>query len=393
MILEKAKMNKKYLISCTMVIAIFVGGFYLFNTNHNSITYLTETVKRGDLKKSVIATGTLTAYQRVEVGAQVSGKIEKIHVKLGQLIQQGDLIAEIDSQTQRNHLNTAQAKLTSYRSQLNAKTVAYDIAKSSYERSKKLYGQKAISLTELDDAKNTFAIAQAAIQEITATIKQAEIEVNTAKTNLGYTKILSPITGTVISIPVAEGQTVNANQTTPTIIQVADLSKMQIRPEISEGDITKVKVGMPIIFSTLSDPQKQYVTVINTIDPALTTLTDNEYSESITNTKAVYFYANALVDNPDNKLRIGMTAQTEILVTEVKNVLLIPTTTLKPEGNKVFVQLLKDNQVEKREVIIGLNDELNTEILSGLHEGEKVISSQIDNTEKVNNTTRRPRIF
>ncbi|MXN87612.1 efflux RND transporter periplasmic adaptor subunit [Pasteurella canis] len=386
-------MNKKYLISCTMVIAIFVGGFYLFNTNHNSITYLTETVKRGDLKKSVIATGTLTAYQRVEVGAQVSGKIEKIHVKLGQLIQQGDLIAEIDSQTQRNHLNTAQAKLTSYRSQLNAKTVAYDIAKSSYERSKKLYGQKAISLTELDDAKNTFAIAQAAIQEITATIKQAEIEVNTAKTNLGYTKILSPITGTVISIPVAEGQTVNANQTTPTIIQVADLSKMQIRPEISEGDITKVKVGMPIIFSTLSDPQKQYVTVINTIDPALTTLTDNEYSESITNTKAVYFYANALVDNPDNKLRIGMTAQTEILVTEVKNVLLIPTTTLKPEGNKVFVQLLKDNQVEKREVIIGLNDELNTEILSGLHEGEKVISSQIDNTEKVNNTTRRPRIF
>lgn len=376
-----------------MVIAIFVGGFYLFNTNHNSITYLTETVKRGDLKKSVIATGTLTAYQRVEVGAQVSGKIEKIHVKLGQLIQQGDLIAEIDSQTQRNHLNTAQAKLTSYRSQLNAKTVAYDIAKSSYERSKKLYGQKAISLTELDDAKNTFAIAQAAIQEITATIKQAEIEVNTAKTNLSYTKILSPITGTVISIPVAEGQTVNANQTTPTIIQVADLSKMQIRPEISEGDITKVKVGMPIIFSTLSDPQKQYVTVINTIDPALTTLTDNEYSESITNTKAVYFYANALVDNPDNKLRIGMTAQTEILVTEVKNVLLIPTTTLKPEGNKVFVQLLKDNQVEKREVIIGLNDELNTEILSGLHEGEKVISSQIDNTEKVNNTTRRPRIF
>lgn len=376
-----------------MVIAIFVGGFYLFNTNHNSITYLTETVKRGDLKKSVIATGTLTAYQRVEVGAQVSGKIEKIHVKLGQLIQQGDLIAEIDSQTQRNHLNTAQAKLTSYRSQLNAKTVAYDIAKSSYERSKKLYGQKAISLTELDDAKNTFAIAQAAIQEITATIKQAEIEVNTAKTNLGYTKILSPITGTVISIPVAEGQTVNANQTTPTIIQVADLSKMQIRPEISEGDITKVKVGMPIIFSTLSDPQKQYVTVINTIDPALTTLTDNEYSESITNTKAVYFYANALVDNPDNKLRIGMTTQTEILVTEVKNVLLIPTTTLKPEGNKVFVQLLKDNQVEKREVIIGLNDELNTEILSGLHEGEKVISSQIDNTEKVNNTTRRPRIF
>ncbi|MFD1805630.1 efflux RND transporter periplasmic adaptor subunit [Pasteurella oralis] len=387
-------MNKKYLISGAIIITILIGGFYLFNANQNNqITYLTETVKRGDLQKSVIATGTLRAYQRVEVGAQASGKIEKIHVKLGQQIKQGDLIAEIDSQTQHNHLDTAQAKLTSYQAQLNAKNVAYDIAKSSYERSKKLYSQKAISLTELDNAKHTFAVAQAAIQEITAAIKQAEIEVNTAITNLGYTKILSPITGTVISIPVSEGQTVNANQTTPTIIQVADVSKMQIKPEISEGDITKVSVGMPIIFSTLAEPTIQYMTVINAIDPAMTTLTDNEYSESVANTKAVYFYANALVDNPDNKLRIGMTAQTQILVAEVKDTLFIPTSTLKPESNKVFVQVLKDNQVEKREVIIGLNDDLNTQILSGLQEGEKVISSQLTSDEQVGNTIRRARMF
>ncbi|AKD37376.1 macrolide transporter subunit MacA [Pasteurella multocida subsp. multocida OH4807] len=387
-------MNKKLLIVMTILIALLFGGFYLFNGKQNDeITYLTDTVKRGDLQKSVIATGTLRAYQRVEVGAQVSGKIEKIYVTLGQQIKQGDLIAEIDSQNQRNHLDTAQAKLASYQAQLNAKTVAYDIAKANYERSQKLYKQKAVSLTDLESAQNSFAAAQASIKEINALIKQAEIEVNTATTNLGYTKIHSPINGTVISIPVSEGQTVNANQLTPTIIQVADVSKMLVKPEISEGDITKVQVGMPILFSTLSEPNTKYQTVISGIDPAMTTLTDNEYAESVANTKAVYFYANAIIDNPDNKLRIGMTAQTEILVAQAKNTLLVPTMTLKREQGKVFVNVLVQGKAEKREVTIGLNDDIHTQILSGLKEGEEVISSQVSSGEKIGNTTRRPRIF
>ncbi|MFU2115251.1 efflux RND transporter periplasmic adaptor subunit [[Pasteurella] aerogenes] len=385
--------KKHFFLLFIVIVALAAGYFYYGNKNDKTITYLTETVQRGNLQKTVIATGTIRAYNRVEVGAQVSGKIEKIYVTLGQKVKTGDLIAQIDSSTQQNTLDTATAKLASYQAQLKAKKVAYSVAKSSYDRLAKLYAKKSVSLDEFESAKDTLATAEAAIEEIDASIKQAEIEVNDAKTNLGYTKIVAPIDATIISIPVSEGQTVNANQTTPTIVQVADLSKVLIKPEISEGDITKVTAGMEVKFSTLSDPDKIYRATIDSVDPAMTTLTDNEYTESVSDTNAVYYYANVVVENPDNNLRIGMTTQNTITIADVKNTLLIPTMTLKKQNNKVFVNVLTTaNQVEQREVQIGLNDDMNTQILSGLNEGEKVVSSQVAAGETVG-TVRGPRMF
>lgn len=385
--------KKHFFLLFIVIVALAAGYFYYGNKNDKTITYLTETVQRGNLQKTVIATGTIRAYNRVEVGAQVSGKIEKIYVTLGQKVKTGDLIAQIDSSTQQNTLDTATAKLASYQAQLKAKKVAYSVAKSSYDRLSKLYAKKSVSLDEFESAKDTLATAEAAIEEIDASIKQAEIEVNDAKTNLGYTKIVAPIDATIISIPVSEGQTVNANQTTPTIVQVADLSKVLIKPEISEGDITKVTAGMEVKFSTLSDPDKIYQATIDSVDPAMTTLTDNEYTESVSDTNAVYYYANVVVENPDNNLRIGMTTQNTITIADVKNTLLIPTMTLKKQNNKVFVNVLTTaDQVEQREVQIGLNDDMNTQILSGLTEGEKVVSSQVAAGETVG-TVRGPRMF
>ncbi len=385
--------KKHFFLLFIVIVALAAGYFYYGNKNDKTITYLTETVQRGNLQKTVIATGTIRAYNRVEVGAQVSGKIEKIYVTLGQKVKTGDLIAQIDSSTQQNTLDTATAKLASYQAQLKAKKVAYSVAKSSYDRLAKLYAKKSVSLDEFESAKDTLATAEAAIEEIDASIKQAEIEVNDAKTNLGYTKIVAPIDATIISIPVSEGQTVNANQTTPTIVQVADLSKVLIKPEISEGDITKVTAGMEVKFSTLSDPDKIYRATIDSVDPAMTTLTDNEYTESVSDTNAVYYYANVVVENPDNNLRIGMTTQNTITIADVKNTLLIPTMTLKKQNNKVFVNVLTTaDQVEQREVQIGLNDDMNTQILSGLNEGEKVVSSQVAAGETVG-TVRGPRMF
>ena len=385
--------KKRFFLLFIVIVALAAGYFYYGNKNDKTITYLTETVQRGNLQKTVIATGTIRAYNRVEVGAQVSGKIEKIYVTLGQKVKTGDLIAQIDSSTQQNTLDTATAKLASYQAQLKAKKVAYSVAKSSYDRLAKLYAKKSVSLDEFESAKDTLATAEAAIEEIDASIKQAEIEVNDAKTNLGYTKIVAPIDATIISIPVSEGQTVNANQTTPTIVQVADLSKVLIKPEISEGDITKVTAGMEVKFSTLSDPDKIYRATIDSVDPAMTTLTDNEYTESVSDTNAVYYYANVVVENPDNNLRIGMTTQNTITIADIKNTLLIPTMTLKKQNNKVFVNVLTTaNQVEQREVQIGLNDDMNTQILSGLTEGEKVVSSQVAAGETVG-TVRGPRMF
>lgn len=242
-------MTKKRLFLLFIVISAVVAGYFYFGKNtNNQITYLTETVQRGNLQKNVVATGTVRAYNRVEVGAQVSGKIEKIYVTLGQKVKAGEVIAEIDSSTQRNTLDTASAKLATYQAQLKARKVAYSVAKSSYNRLAKLYAKKSASLDEFEHAKDTLASAEAAIDETNALIKQAEIELSNAKTNLGYTKIVAPIDATVISIPVSVGQTVNANQTTPTIVQVADLSKVLIKPEISEGDITKVNAGMTVVF-------------------------------------------------------------------------------------------------------------------------------------------------
>lgn len=385
--------TKSFLILLFISFIAISSYFYLSYFKQKDIIYLTETVKRQDLQRSVIATGTIRAYNRVEVGAQVSGKIEKMHVTLGQEIQRGDLIAEIDSTTQLNHLNTAQAQLASYQAQFKAKQIAYDIAKSAHNRIANLYAKKSASLDELNNAQNTFAIAEAEIQAIQASIKQAEIDVNNAKTNLAYTKILSPISGTIISIPVSEGQTVNANQTTPTIVQVANLQKLLIKLEISEGDISKVRSGMKVKFSTLAEPDTFYQGVISSVDPAPTTLTDNEYSESISDTKAIYYYANVIIDNQDQKLRLGMTTQNTISITEVKNALVVPSITLQKQNHAYFANVLNnDNQVEAREVEIGLNDDTYSEILSGLKEGEKVISSQLENGEKVGNT-RKPRMF
>ncbi|MGX2968037.1 efflux RND transporter periplasmic adaptor subunit [Ursidibacter sp. B-7004-1] len=386
---------KKFIVGLVALLLLGSAGYFYFIQPNNSQTiYLTETAQYADLKKSVIATGTVRAHQRVEVGAQVSGKIEKIYVVLGQQVKAGDVIAEIDSKNQLNSLNTAQAELSSYQAQLKAKKVSYDVANSAYQRLASLYDKKSTSLDELNTRKNTLALAEAEIEQIKAAIKQAEINVDNAKTNVAYTKIIAPINGTIISIPVSEGQTVNANQTTPTIVQIADLSKVLVKPEISEGDITKVKAGMAVEFSTLSDPDTKYQGVINSVDPAMTTLTDNQYAENVSDTQAVYYYANIVMDNTDNKLRIGMTTQNTITIESLKNVLVVPTMTLKKQQNKVFVKVLTaNNQTDQREVTIGLNDDVNTQILSGLSAGEKVISSELQNNEKVGNAVRTPRMF
>ncbi len=251
-------MKKRFFILLGLAVAAGAAYYFFSSNNKQETTYLTESVTRGNVEKTVVASGSIESVNKVDVGAQASGKITKLYVKLGQEIQKGEMIADIDSTTQINTLNTKKAALVSYQAQLKAKKTAYDVALSSYNRLSKLYIQKATSLDSVNTAKSTLDNAKAEMEAIEANIKQAEIEVNTAETNVGYTKITAPMDGTVISVPVSEGQTVNANQTTPTIVTIADLSQMKIKPEISEGDITKVKAGQEVSFTILSDSQTLY---------------------------------------------------------------------------------------------------------------------------------------
>ena len=394
-------MKKRFFILLGLLVATGAVYYFFSSNNKQETTYLTESVTRGNVEKTVVASGSVESVNEVDVGAQASGKITKLYVKLGQEIKKGEMIADIDSTTQINTLNTKKAALVSYQAQLRAKKTAYDVALSSYNRLSKLYTQKATSLDNVNTAKSTLDNAKAEVEAVEANIKQAEIEVNTAETNVGYTKITAPMDGTVISVPVSEGQTVNANQTTPTIVTIADLSKMKIKPEISEGDITKVKAGQKVSFTILSDSQTLYHSVIDSVDPANTTTTDSSSTSSSTSssnsnstTSAIYYYANVLIDNPDRTLRIGMTTENNIKIANAKDVLLVSNMAIQKRDGKSFVNVLNDkNQPEQREVETGVQNDFHTEIKSGLNEGEKVIVSQVANGEKVGSMPRGPRMF
>lgn len=378
---------KSFKIFLLFVLAVFGAyvayqSFYV-DSDSSQIHYITEPVKRGTIDKSVLASGSVRAIQRTEVGAQVSGKIQKLNAELGQAVKKGQLIAEIDSEPQQNALNSAQAEWLAYQTQLNAKQVALSVAESSYQRLAKLYTQKSSSLNELDNARNTLALAKANLEESKAKIQLAEIAVNTAKTNLSYTKIIAPIDGVIVSVPVSEGQTVNANQSSPTIVQVADLSQVLIKFEIAEGDIAQVKVDQAVSFNTLAEPNRRYRTEIQSLDPALTKLTDNNYVEQSANNEAVYYYANAQVANPDQSLRIGMTVQGKITIFEKHNVLLVPNSAIKKRQGKSVVDVLENGKSVERNVEIGISDGQSSEVLSGLNEGEQVITTQRNANEKI----------
>lgn len=242
---------------------LVIAVFYLTG---DDINYLTEDAKMGNIKRVVNATGEVAAVELVSVGAQVSGQIERLNVKLGQKVKKGDLIAQIDSTTQKNELYINKAKLKSYKAQLNAAQSTLKVAASQYEREKGLAKKDFTSKANLEEAENKYLLAHAAVEELKALIEQAEISVSISETNLGYTTINAPFDGTIVSVPVKEGQTVNANQYTPTIVQMGDLSEMSILIQISEGDVTKIRPGMKVTYSILA-VKGIYISILGTAHP------------------------------------------------------------------------------------------------------------------------------
>lgn len=382
------KRRKPFLpILVLVIIGAAAVAWFALSGKQEQIDYLTETVRIGDIRKTVNATGEVGAVQLVSVGAQASGQIEKLYVELGQQVKKGDPIVDIDSTTQRNDLETAKAKLETYQAQLASKQVALKVAQTQYNREAQLRKTNSTSRENQETAENTLAAAKAAVAELESQIRQAQIAVNTAETNLGYTKISAPLDGTVVAVPVEEGQTVNANQTTPTIVQIADLSRMEIKIEIAEGDITLVKPGMAVEYTILSDPGTARHAVLDSIDPGLTTLSDGTYEKTSTSSSsssnAVYYYANAKVNNDDGSLRIGMTTQNVIDVAGVKQVPLVPSIAIesRPNGESYVNVLLPGNKVEERTITTGVSDNMHTEVLSGLQVGDEVISTQMSRAE------------
>ncbi len=347
------------------------------------VNYITDEVQRSNLNQIVNATGEISAAQLVDVGAQASGQIKKLYVKLGQQVKKGDLIASIDSTTQLNTLNTNKARLDTYRAQLVSAQVALRVKQRAFDRERALLAQDATSKADWENAQDALAAAKANVAELRSQIRQTQIAINTSEADLGYTRITAPMDGTVVSIPVEEGQTVNASQNTPTIVQLADLSKMLNKMQIAEGDMSKVKAGMSLTFTTLADNTKKRHAKLDVVDPGLTTMSQGSYNTSTDTTDtAIYYYARALVPNDDGALHIGMTTQNNILVKSVKGVLTVSNQAIKHRQGKKIVMVLDNNQqVHPVQVETGITDGMRTEIVKGLKEGDKVVVSSMNNAE------------
>ena len=370
----------KFIIAAAI---IGVAAYFIYDHFFKSVAIpkaLTTRLERGDIRGTVTAAGEVYARDLVDVGAQVSGQIKKLYVKVGDKVQKGDMIAQIDSVTQENEIAQQKAQLLIHEANLASAKIAAENAKTQYNRELALYKRNAASKEAVENAKNSAALKEAEQKQIEAQIEQTKLQLSTAETNFGYTKITAPISGTVVSVPVEEGKTVNSNQTTPTIVKIADLSKMEIKMQIAEGDISKIKIGMDVEYSILSDLDNIKKAKIYKIDPGLTTLSDGTYdktssgsSSSGSSDSAVYFYAKMLVDNAGNFLKIGMTTENNIIVSEANNTSYLPTSVIKRDAGGDYVTVLSGAQPEQRYVKTGVSDDLNTEILSGLDEKDEVL--------------------
>lgn len=381
----KDRLMKKYLIGAG-VILLCLGCVYLSQKESAKQELITSVVKKGDLVREIEATGEVFAENLVDVGAQASGQIKKLYVKVGDVVKKGDKIADIDAVTQQNKLDQAIAELEILNAKLNSAKIAQKTARIQYEREFALSKSNATSKENLENFTNSLAQAEASLKEIEAQIKQEKIEISTAKTNLGYTNITAPLDGTIVSVPVEVGQTLNASQTTPTVVNIADLDKMQIKMKISEGDIPNLKVGDKVEYSILGDISKKYSGIVDSIDPGLTTLSDGTYSNSkssssSSSSSAVYYYAKLKVDNSDGLLRIGMTTQNKIVIEEIKGALSVPTIAVKSDSDGSYVLVKEGEQVLKAAVKIGVSTGIDTQIISGLNEGQIVIVSQLSSEE------------
>lgn len=366
------------------ILVLALAGWKLFFTQPEAPDVVTATVARGDVEKTVEATGTLMPKELVSVGAQASGRIETLTVEVGDTVRQGQLIAQIDSRTQENTLKTAQADVANMTAQLASAKATLAQTRLAFERQKALGVGEATSQADYQAAQAEYESARASVDALYAQIESARVAVENAQVNLGYTKITAPMDGVVVAIVNKQGTTVNANQSTPAIVVLAKLDVMTVETEVSEADVINVRKGQQAYFTILGDPDKRYAGSLRLVEPAPESIVDevtssSSSSSSSSSDEAIYYNALFDVNNEDNRLRALMTAKVTIMLETRKNVLTLPASALgtkNKDGTYVVQVQGKDGQLARRNVRVGLNNNVTAEVLSGLKEGESVVVSE-----------------
>lgn len=385
-------MLTKYLSRRTVAFAvalliILIIALFFFLRSPDVPEYVTAPVRKGDVENAVLATGRIDAIERVNVGAQVSGQVKSLKVKLGDHVTKGQLIADIDDVPQRNDLRNAEAALNVVKAERQSKQALLKQAELRFKRQRQMLSEDASSREDFESAEATLATTRAELLSLNARLVQAQIEVEKKKVDLGYTRVVAPMNGIVIAIVTQQGQTVNSSQSAPTIIKLARLDVMTIKAQISEADITRISAGQKARFTIFSEPDKHYDATLRTVELAPESVMKDDSlasssSASGSGTSNASVYYNALLDvlNPENRLRIAMTAQVTLLAGEAKDTLLVPIQAVrKTGGNKQHVQVLAtDGKLETRAVKTGITNSVDIQILDGLKVGENVVLSQPD---------------
>jgi len=334
-----------------------------------------------DIEESVLASGTMQALKTVEVGAQVSGQLRTLHVRLGDQVKKGELLAEIDPVLQQNALKDAQASQEDVQAQIAAKKALLNQYQLAFRRQKELNAEDAGSQADLESAEAQLSTTRAELAALEAQLKKAAVAVDTARANLGYTNIVAPMDGVVIGIVTEQGQTVNSNQSAPTILRLANLDTITVKAQISEADIARVRPGQKVYFTTLGDPDTRHYGVLRATEPATdsasssSSTSSTSSSSSTSSATAIYYNGLFEVPNPDRKLRVSMTAQVTIVLREAKQVLAIPSAALRDKGKdgKSRVRVLVNGAPQERLIRIGISDNVHVQVLEGVREGERLL--------------------
>lgn len=378
---------KKYIIGLVVILIIIVP--FVLNKKNGKAQYLSEPIQKRTITQIVEATGTIEPINTVSIGSQVSGRIDEIFVDYNSHVEKGQLLAQIDTSLFKAQLQQAEANINNAKATLQKNKALLDYDTKTYHRYKNLYERNLVSKNDLDEAESAYKSDLAQVSAARASIMQAEANYATASANMGYTKIVSPVKGIVISKEVEVGQTVAASFQTPTLFTVAeDLTKMQIETSVSEADIGKVAVGQDVNYTLDGYPDLVFTGKVSQVRLSPTT-----ESNVVTYTVIIE------VENNEGKLLPGMTANVSIITGKKEDILTVPNVALKftvvgntQKYDQKGIWIDKKGKPVRVNIETGVSDDNYTEIISDkIKEGDLVYTRNLSNVKKKENM-RVPRI-
>jgi len=395
--------TRRWIVIPLVVLALALAAYFFvsLSSKGDQETFQTADATRGDIDVTISAAGKITPKEKVAVGAQVSGQLEKLYVDVGDKVEAGELLAQIDATIATTGVEGNRAQLKELRATRKQQQASLELLKSEADRATMLYEADALARADYESALAQYEIAQGKLEAIDAQIERQSSALQADLASLEFTKIYAPISGTVVSLDAVEGQTLNANQTAPTILTIADLTTMTVETDVSEADVLRISEGQSAWFTTLGDSEYRWQTKVRQVLPTPEVLND-----------VVLYKALLDVDNPEGRLRTEMTAQVFFVVGSAKDAVLVPITALQaaptrrpraaegtagsdakrptpppqaaafkaareanPEAEVATVLVVAaDGQPQPRMVLTGLRTRSQAEVLYGLKAGETVVS-------------------